>query len=167
MKRSMAVAVALLAALAVAAPANAGPLYTGDTSIPGSQPAGATLMVDVVVFSEGPVVPYEIAIQNECQLPNRGARTVQRDDIVEWVDTAGSVPAHGDAGVPAVDPRGLEVQGVPDAREHAAQGFGQLVHGGRRRALTSGRAGFDQGRPAPLAGGSAGVERVFCLTETG
>ena len=49
-------------------------------------------MVDAVVFSDGPVVPYEIAIQNECQLPNRGARTVQRDDIVEWVDTADSYP---------------------------------------------------------------------------
>ena len=92
MNRSRAVAAALLAALAVAAPANAGPPYTGDTSIPGSQPAGATLLVDVVVFSEGPVVPYEIAIQNECQLPNRGARTVQRDDIVEWIDTAGQYP---------------------------------------------------------------------------
>lgn len=92
MKRSIAVTLALVAALAAAVPANAGPLYTGDTSIPVSQPSGSTLLVDAVVFSDGPVVPYEIAIQNECQLPNRGARTVQRDDIVEWVDTADSYP---------------------------------------------------------------------------
>jgi hypothetical protein len=92
MKRSMAVATALLATLALAAPASAGPLYTGDTLIPGSQPAGATLSVDAVVFSEGPVVPYEIAIQNECQLPNRGGRTVQRDAIVDWIDTADTYP---------------------------------------------------------------------------
>jgi hypothetical protein len=92
MKRSVAVAAALFAALALAVPASAGPLYTGDTSIPDPQPAGATLMVDAVVFSEGPVVPYEIAIQNECQLPDRGGRTVQRDDIVDWVDTEDAYP---------------------------------------------------------------------------
>lgn len=50
------------------------------------------MQVDVVVFSDGPVVPYEIAIQNECQLPNRGGRTVQHDDIVDWVDASGPNP---------------------------------------------------------------------------
>jgi hypothetical protein len=88
----MAVTAALLGALATAAPVSAGPLYTGDTWVPDPQPSGATLMVDAVVFSEGPVVPYEIAIQNECQLPDRGGRTVQRDGIVAWVDTADSYP---------------------------------------------------------------------------
>lgn len=92
MKRSMAVAAALLLALAIAGPAQAGPPYTGDTDIPDPQPAGTTLEVDAVVFSEGPVVPYEIAIQNECQLPNRGGRTIQRDDIVDWVDTDDGYP---------------------------------------------------------------------------
>lgn len=92
MKRSTAVGAAPLLALAIAAPAQAGPLYTGDTTIPDSQAAGQTLWVDAVVFSEGPVVPYEIAIQNECQLPNRGGRTVQRDAIVDWVDTEDSYP---------------------------------------------------------------------------
>jgi hypothetical protein len=92
MKRSTVAAAALLATLAIAAPASAGPSYTGDTEIPGSQPAGETLYVDAAVFSEGPVVPYEIAIQNECQLPNRGGRTVQRDDIVDWVDTVDTYP---------------------------------------------------------------------------
>jgi hypothetical protein len=92
MKRSAATGVALLAALALAAPASAGPPYTGDTSIPDPQPAGTTLWVDAVVFSEGPVVPYEISIQNECQLPDRGGRTLQRDDIVDWVDTAETYP---------------------------------------------------------------------------
>jgi hypothetical protein len=86
MKRSLAVATGLLAAIVVAAPASAGPLYTGDTDLQGATPtSGTTLWVEVSVTSEGPVVPYEFQVQNECQLPNKGARTVQRDDIVDWV----------------------------------------------------------------------------------
>lgn len=92
MKRSIAMATGLLAGLIAAAPASAGPLYTGDTETPTAQPAGTTMEVQVVVFSAGPVVPYEIAIQNECQLPDRGGRTVQRDDIIEWVDAQGPNP---------------------------------------------------------------------------
>jgi hypothetical protein len=86
MKRSLAIATGLLAALVAAAPVSAGPPYTGDTDVPDPQPAGETLWVTATVFSEGPVVPYEIAIQNECKLPDRGGRTVQRDDIIDWLD---------------------------------------------------------------------------------
>ena len=31
-----------------------------------------------------PVVPYEYAIQNECDLPGKAGSTLQRDDIVYW-----------------------------------------------------------------------------------
>ena len=92
MKRSMAVT--------AAPPRSTGDRRTGERGTvvhgrhvgTGSQPAGGTLMVDAVVFSEGPVIPDKIAIQNECQLPDRGGRTVQRDDIVTWVDTADTCP---------------------------------------------------------------------------
>ena len=123
----MAVTVALLAALAVAAPANAGPPYTGDTSIPGSQPAGATLLVDVVVFSEGPVVPYEIAIQNECQLPNRGARTVQRDDIVE-LDLAYAITIHKSQGSE------FSTVIIPVLNQHFKMLYRNLIYTGLTRA---------------------------------
>ena len=92
MRRTTAVATALLAALLMAAPASAGPLYTGDTEPLGSPTSGATLDVEVSVTSEGPVVPYEFQIQNECQLPDKGGRTVQRDDIVVWVYEVDSDP---------------------------------------------------------------------------
>lgn len=92
MKRSMAVATGLLAALFVAGQASAGPLYTGTTNPLGAATSGATLDVEVAVTSVGPVVPYEFQIQNECQLPNKGARTVQRDDIVDWVYEVDQVP---------------------------------------------------------------------------
>lgn len=86
MKRSVAAAAGLLAGLLVVAPAGAaGPLYTGNTDLLGAPVSGTTLMVRVSVTSEGPVVPYEFQIQNECQLPAKGGRTVQRDDIVTWV----------------------------------------------------------------------------------
>lgn len=85
MKRTTAIGVGLLAAMLLAAPASAGPLYTGETELLGAPVSGTTLEVEVSVSSEGPVVPYEFQIQNECQLPNRAGRTVQRDDIVEWV----------------------------------------------------------------------------------
>lgn len=92
MKRPMAVAVGLLTALLMAAPTSAGPLYTGDTELLGTPTSGATLDVEVSVTSEGPVVPYEFQIQNECQLPDRGGRSLQRDDIVEWVYEVDSDP---------------------------------------------------------------------------
>ena len=93
MKRSTAVATGLLAAaLLGAGPASAGPLYTGSTELLGAPTAGTTLEVEVAVTSQGPVVPYEFQIQNECQLPQRGGRTVQRDDIVEWVYEVDQVP---------------------------------------------------------------------------
>jgi hypothetical protein len=78
--------------LALTATVSAGPLYTGDTELLGAPAAGATLDVEVSVTSEGPVVPYEFQIQNECQLPNKGARTVQRDDIVTWVYEEDAAP---------------------------------------------------------------------------
>ena len=92
MKRSVAAAAGLLAAVLVAGTASAGPLYTGHTELQGAPTSGATLDVEVSVTSAGPVVPYEFQIQNECQLPNKGARTVQRDDIVEWVYEVDQVP---------------------------------------------------------------------------
>jgi hypothetical protein len=92
MRRSTAVVAGILGALLVAAPASAGPLYTGDTTLIGSATSGTTLQVEVSVTSEAPVVPYEFQIQNECQLPNRGGRTVQRDDIVTWVYVEGGHP---------------------------------------------------------------------------
>lgn len=84
MKRTLAVGTAMLAALLAAAPVSAGPLYTGDTELQGDAVTGTTLMVEVSVTSEGPVVPYEFQIQNECQITNK-IKTVQRDDIVDWV----------------------------------------------------------------------------------
>ena len=92
MKRSVAMAAGMLGALLVAGPASAGPLYTGDTELLAPAVSGTTLEVEVSVTSEGPVVPYEFQIQNECQLPDRGGRTVQRDDISEWVYEANTDP---------------------------------------------------------------------------
>ena len=54
--------------------------------------AGTTLEVEAFIDSVYPVVPFEYAIQNECQLPNKGARTIQRDDIVYWTDVDGGLP---------------------------------------------------------------------------
>jgi hypothetical protein len=92
MKRSLAMAGGLLAALLLAAPASAGPLYRGSTTVPDLQPSGASIDVTVSVDSQGPVVPYEFQIQNECQLPDR-TRTVQRDDIAEWTFVDGGDPS--------------------------------------------------------------------------
>jgi hypothetical protein len=92
MNRTVAIAAGLLGALLLAAPVSAGPLYTGDTELQGVATSGTTLLVEVSVTSEGPVVPYEFQIQNECQLPNRGGRTVQRDNIVEWVYEEDAAP---------------------------------------------------------------------------
>ena len=92
MRRFRAAAVGLLAVFMLASPASAGPLYTGDTEPLGAPASGTTLWVQVSVTSAGPVVPYEFQVQNECQLPNRGGRTIQRDDIVDWVYEVGGVP---------------------------------------------------------------------------
>ena len=92
MKRSVAIAAGVLGALLVVGPASAGPLYTGDTELLGPAVSGTTLDVEVSVTSQGPVVPYEFQVQNECQLPNRGGRTVQRDDITTWVYEEGNDP---------------------------------------------------------------------------
>jgi len=91
MRRSTAIATGILAALMVATPVSAGPI-TGDTNLLGDPVAGTTLDVEVSVDSVIPVVPYEYAIQNECSLPNRGGRTIQRDDIVYWTYEEGGVP---------------------------------------------------------------------------
>ena len=91
MKRSIAVATGVLAALAIAAPVSAGPI-AGDTELVGAPVAGTTIQVEAFIDSVYPVVPFEYAIQNECQLPNKGARTIQRDDIVYWTDVDGGLP---------------------------------------------------------------------------
>ena len=92
MRRTTAIVGATLLSLALAGSTLAGPLYTGDTELLGAPTSGETLNVEVSVTSEGPVVPYEFQIQNECQLPNKGGRTVQRDDIVTWVFEEDSDP---------------------------------------------------------------------------
>jgi hypothetical protein len=91
MRRSTAIATGILAALMVAAPVSAGPI-TGDTNLLDPPVTGTTVDVDVSVDSVIPVVPYEYAIQNECSLPNRGGRTIQRDDIVYWTSEDDGVP---------------------------------------------------------------------------
>ena len=92
MRRTTAVMAGLLAGLLLAAPASAGPLYTGTTDLQGATAtSGTTLWVEVSVHSVGPVVPYEFQIQNECSLPGH-IRTIQRDDIVDWVYVEGGDP---------------------------------------------------------------------------
>ena len=91
MKRTSIVGATFLT-LVLAGTASAGPLYIGDTELLGAPVSGTTLDVEVSVHSDGPVVPYEFQIQNECQLPNRGGRTLQRDDIIEWVYEVDSDP---------------------------------------------------------------------------
>ena len=92
MKRSSAVAAGFLGALLVAGTVSAGPLYRGTTALLDPPVSGTTVDVDVAVTSEGPVVAFEFQIQNECQLPDRGGRTVQRDDIVYWTFHEDGVP---------------------------------------------------------------------------
>lgn len=91
MRRTTAIATALVAVLLFAAPVGAGPLYTGTTELQGAPTSGMTVWVEVSVHSVGPVVPYEFQIQNECTLPGR-IRTVQRDDIAAWVYVDGGDP---------------------------------------------------------------------------
>jgi hypothetical protein len=91
MKRSTAIATGILAALIVTTPVSAGPI-TGTTNPLDTWVTGTTVDVEVSVDSVIPVVPYEYAIQNECSLPNKGGRTIQRDDIVDWTYEVGEVP---------------------------------------------------------------------------
>jgi hypothetical protein len=91
MKRSTAIATGILAALIAATPASAGPV-TGDTNLLDPPVTGTTVDVEASVDSVIPVVPYEYAIQNECSLPNKGGRTIQRDDIVYWTYEEDGVP---------------------------------------------------------------------------
>ena len=95
MKRSIIVATSVLAALALAAPVGAAGPISGRTIVPPDpQATGTTISVEAVIEVADviPVVPFEYAIQNECSLPNRGGRTIQRDDIVYWIDEAGGFP---------------------------------------------------------------------------
>lgn len=91
MRRTSAITTALVAGLLLAAPASAAPPYTGTTELQGTPTSGTTLWVEVSVHSEGPVVPYEFQIQNECTLSGR-VRAVQRDDITAWVYVEGGDP---------------------------------------------------------------------------
>jgi hypothetical protein len=83
MRRLTAITTGALVALIVVSPVSAGPI-TGDTELLGSPTTGTTLEVEVSIDSIIPVVPFEYAIQNECNLGSKGGRTVQRDDIVYW-----------------------------------------------------------------------------------
>jgi hypothetical protein len=91
MKRSTAIATGILAALIAATPASAGPI-SGDTNLLDPPVTGTTVDVEASVDSVIPVVPYEYAIQNECSLPDKGGRTIQRDDIVYWTYEEDGVP---------------------------------------------------------------------------
>lgn len=91
MKRPTAIATGILAALIAATPVSAGPI-TGTTKLLDAPVTGTTMDVEVSVASIIPVVPYEYAIQNECSLPDRGGRTIQRDAIVDWTYEVGEVP---------------------------------------------------------------------------
>src|SRR5262245_32455073 len=95
MKRLMAVATGVLAALVLAAPVGAVGPISGKTIVPPDpQASGTTILVEafIEVADVVPVVPYEYAIQNECSLPNRGGRTIQHDDIVYWIDQPTECP---------------------------------------------------------------------------
>src|SRR3954447_15799324 len=68
---------------------------TGTTTLLGTPTAGSSVSVDVSVVSTTPVVPYEYAIQNECAFSGRlsgNSDSYQRDDIVNWDASVGSVP---------------------------------------------------------------------------
>jgi hypothetical protein len=81
-------------ALALAAPASAGPI-NGTTTLLDPPLSGTTVRVEATLTSDVPVVPYEYAIQNECKLADHGGATIQHDDIVYWTD-------QGPGGVPEV-----------------------------------------------------------------
>ena len=91
MRRLSAIATGALVALIVVSPVSAGPI-TGATELLGSPITGTTLEVEVSIDSVIPVVAYEYAIQNECNLGSKGGRTVQRDDIVYWTFEEDNTP---------------------------------------------------------------------------
>jgi hypothetical protein len=91
MRRLTAIAAGALVALIVVAPVSAGPI-TGDTDLLGDPVTGTTVDVEVSIDSVIPVVPFEYAIQNECNLGSKGGRTVQRDDIVYWTFVEDGTP---------------------------------------------------------------------------
>ena len=91
MKRLIAFTAAALATLAWAAPATAAP-FSGTTTLVGTPISGSTLTVEASLTSNGPVVAYEYAIQNECAFPQRSGRSYQRDDIVYWTFEVDGVP---------------------------------------------------------------------------
>jgi hypothetical protein len=92
MKRPTALAIGILAALVVAAPASAGPPYTGTTELLNAPVSGTTLWVDASVASATPVVAYEYALQNVCSFPHRSGSSYQRDDIVTWTYQQDGIP---------------------------------------------------------------------------
>jgi hypothetical protein len=100
MKRLIARATAGLAAAAfagaavlttLAPPAAAAP-FSGTTTLLDAPVSGSTLMVEASLTSNGPVVAYGYALQNECAFPQRTGRSYQRDDIVYWTFEVGGVP---------------------------------------------------------------------------
>jgi hypothetical protein len=92
MRRFTAIATGVLAAVVLAAPVGAAGPISGDSALAGDPVTGTTLDVDLWIDSIVPVVPFEYSIQNECSLPNKGGRTIQRDDIVYWEDVDGGLP---------------------------------------------------------------------------
>jgi hypothetical protein len=81
--------------LGVWSPALAGTATGAVEFKPEAAITGASLVVDVSVVSETPVVAYEYALVNECYLsgkPSGRADTYQRDDIVNWNFSDGDVP---------------------------------------------------------------------------
>src|SRR3954447_10520887 len=68
---------------------------TGTTTLLGTPTSGSSVSVDVSIVSTTPVVPYEYAIQNECFFSGRlsgNPDSYQRDDIVNWDSSVGTVP---------------------------------------------------------------------------
>ena len=92
MKRSFVIGAGLIAALLWAAPVSAGP-SSGTTNPIGTPTSGSTLDVQVSIRSISPVVPYEYAIQNECDFPGKKESSIQQDDIVSWTFVDGGDPS--------------------------------------------------------------------------
>jgi hypothetical protein len=83
----------MLLALALAAPASAGPTK-GVTNVPSPRPTGTTIFVTASIDSIAPVVPFEYSIQNECAWGKKATSTsYQRDDIVDWTFVEGGLPS--------------------------------------------------------------------------
>ncbi len=98
MQRLAAAILAGMIALSVVSIASAG-TATGTTAfVPGDTPvAGGNANADVSVVSETPVVPYEYAIQNECNFAgktNGRPDSIQTDAIVNWLysDPTNTIP---------------------------------------------------------------------------